>query len=121
MKIVNQLRKAIEETPARSAWKRGVKAYALELIEELPDDQEFYGGLSDLMVLLNGADTWQEYSQGGCSLIYNGDIAERLCDPSKYKRTKQGDNRPNARKNWLDVQARALYQAAALILRLAKE
>ena len=121
MKTIQQLREAIEATPARSAWSKGVKLYALELIEELPDDQEFYGSPADWKTLLNGADNWQQYSEGGCALIYNGDIAERLCSPSEYKRTKEGQNPPNARETWLDVQARALYQAAVLIFSLAEE
>ena len=121
MKTINQLREAINQAPARSAWSRGVKEYALELIEELPDEQEFYGSPADMKSLLNGAQDWQEYSEGGNSLIYDTDIAERLCNPTEYKRTREGDNPPNSRENWIDVQARALYQAAALILRLAKE
>ena len=36
--------------------------------------------------LLNGAERWQEYSDGGCSLIYDGDIAARVCTPSEYRR-----------------------------------
>ena len=120
MKTIKQLREAIEATPARSAWAKGVKLYALELIEEMPDDQEFYGSPADKKELLNGADDWQQYSEGGCALIYDGDIAERLCNPTEYKRTKEGQNPPNARENWIDTQARALHQAAALILRLAK-
>ena len=121
MKTISHLREAIKNSPARSAWDKGVKLYALELLEELPDDQEFYGSPADKKSLLNGAQDWQEYSEGGNSLIYNGEIAERLCNHTEYKRTKQGENQPNARENWIDVQARALYQAAALILRLAKE
>ena len=121
MKTIKQLREAIEATPARSAWDKAVKLYALELIEELPDDQEFYGSQADKKTLLNGADNWEQFSYGGCSFIYDADIAERLCSPSEYKRSKEGRNRPNARETWLDVQARALYQAAALIVRLAKE
>ena len=121
MKTISQLKKAIEAEPARSAWDKGIKLYALELIEELPADQEFYGSPADKKELLNGADDWQQYSEGGCTLIYDGDIAERLCNPSEYKRTREGERQPNARENWIDVQARALYQAANLILRLAKE
>ena len=30
--------------------------------------------------------SWQEYSDDGCSLIYDGDIAARVCTPSEYKR-----------------------------------
>ena len=121
MKTIEQLRKAIETAPARSAWSKGVKLYALELLEELPAEQEFYGSAADKKELLNGADNWQQYSEGGCSLIYDGDIAERLCNPSEYKRTKEGQNPPNARESWLDAQARALYQAHRLICRLAED
>ena len=121
MKTINQLREAIKNSPARSAWSKGIKLYALELIEEMPADQEFYGSAADKKELLNGADNWQQYSEGGSALIYNGDIAKRLCNPSEYKRTREGERQPNAREQWLDVQARALYQAAALIVRLAKE
>ena len=121
MKTISQLREAIKNRTARSAWRKGVQLYALDLIEELPDNQEFYGSPADKKELLNGADDWQQYSEGGCSLIYDGDIAERLCNPSEYKRTKEGQNPPNARESWLDAQARALYQAGRLICRLAKE
>ena len=121
MKTISQLKEAIKNSPARSAWDKGIKLYALELIEELPDDQEFYGSPADEKELLNGADNWQQYSEGGGALIYDGDIAKRLCNPTEYKRTKEGQNPPNARESWLDAQARALYQAANLILRLAKE
>lgn len=43
------------------------------------------------------------------------DIAELLCSPSELKRKKYGERRPNSREEWLDVQARALAQAAACI------
>ena len=108
MKTINQLREAIKNSPARSAWSKGVKLYALELIKELPAIQEFYGSPADQKTLLDGADDWKQFSWYGCSLIYDEDIAERLCNP-------------NAKEKWLDVQARALYQAAALILDLAKD
>lgn len=121
MKTVQQLREAIKNSPARSAWSKGIKLYALDLIEEMPDDQEFYASPADKKDLLNGADNWQQYSEGGCALIYDGDIAERLCSPTEYKRTREGERQPNARERWIDTQARALYQAASLIVRLAKE
>jgi hypothetical protein len=121
MKTIKQLRQAIEEAPARSAWRRGIKDYAAELLEDLPDDQEFFGSPSDEKILLNGADDWSQFSYGGCSLIYDQDIAERLCTPSEYKRSREGERRPNARESWLDCQARALFQASNLICRLAKD
>jgi hypothetical protein len=119
MKTISQLREAIENEPARSAWSKGVKLYALDLIEEMPATREFYGSPADKKDLLNGADSWQQYSEGGGALIYDGDIAERLCSPSEYKRSKGGQNPPNAREQWLDTQARALYQAERLIMKLA--
>lgn len=64
---------------------------------------------------MNGADGWSDYSWGGSALIYNEDIALRLCTPSELKRTANGSKRPNAREEWLDVQARALYQACARV------
>ena len=121
MKTIQQLREAIEKAPARSAWDKGVNLYALELIEDMEDTREFYGSPADKKDLLNGADNWKEYSEGGCALIYDGDIAERLCNPTEYKRTKEGRNRYNARETWIDTQARALYKAYALICKLAKE
>ena len=62
--------------------------------------------------MLNGAQDWNKYSWGGSSLIYDGDIAERLCTPSELKKTRNGERRPNGREEWLDTQARALHQAA---------
>jgi hypothetical protein len=66
--------------------------------------------------MLNGAQDWDEYSYGGCSLIYNGDIAKRLCTPSELKRKRYGELNPNSRENWLDVQARALFRAQNRII-----
>jgi hypothetical protein len=118
--LIKELRNAIENEKARSAWDKGVKEYAIELIEEMDDNLEFYGNPADRKALLNGASDYTEYSYGGCSLIYDCDIAERLCSPSELKKSKGGERRPNAREEWLDVQARALYQASNKIMRLAK-
>jgi hypothetical protein len=102
----------IAASPTRSAWKRGVKAYALEMVEELAEQLD---PTYSPEKLLNGAKDWNEYSCGGSALIYDADIAERLCSPSELKRTKNGNNQPNKNEQWLDVQARALRQAARLI------
>lgn len=128
MKTIDELKQAIEAEPARSAWRRGVKLYALELVEEL--EESIAGGyfaaenMTDREALkaqlLNGASSWSAYSWGGSALIYDGDIAERLCSPSELKKTRNGERRPNAREEWLDTQARALGQAASMVIRLAK-
>lgn len=110
----NELKKHLEDSPTRSAWSRGVKAYALDLIDGLE------GRDVTRQNLLNGADGWNAYSYGGCAFIYDADIAEALCNPTELKRTRNGDRQPNGNESWLDVQARALHQACSLVLRLAK-
>lgn len=114
---------AIEDKPARSAWARGVKAYALELLENLAEltADKLADPAAVRAALLNGAEDWQEYSDGGCSLIYDPDIAARVCTPSELKRTHNGERYPNSREIWLDVQARALSQAARLVCKAVKE
>ena len=114
-----ELIKAIKESKARSAWAKGVKLYALNLVEKS------YQNATDIVkvnmaVYLNGAETWKEYSYGGCALIYDYDIAERLCTPSELKKTDFGYKQPNGSVTWLDVQARALKQAHRLIAELIK-
>lgn len=111
---MNAIMEKIAETKTRSAWSAGVKAYALELLDGLTDDDLKTDNLERL--LLNGAKNWSEYSLGGCSLIFSGEIARRLCAPWELKKTDNGMKEPNFCENWLDVQARALFQAYRLIL-----
>ena len=118
----NELRTLVEQIPNTSAWKRGVKEYTDELLDNLEERAQSYERLprneKELEEwLLNGAMSWDEYSYGGCSLIYNGDIAEKLCTPSELKKKDGGRRAPNSRESWLDVQARALYQAWGRITR----
>jgi hypothetical protein len=105
----------IEAMRPRGAWDKAVQTYALELLEDIEDHA---APITDDL-LRNGARTWQEYSYGGSALIYNADIAERLCSPSELRRRRNGDLPPNTRETWIDCQARALRQAARLILRNA--
>lgn len=111
-----QLLEAVSAHKAgRSAWSRGVKAYAVELVEGLNDDADLANEVMLQKALLNGAQSWLEYSEGGCALCYDADIAERLCSPSELKRTKWGMRAPNIRENWIDVQSRALWQAHRIV------
>ena len=112
MKTKNEIQDAIESTNPRSAWGRAVKTYAIELLDSL--DGEYRA-----VALLDGAENWKAYSFGGCSLIYDEEIAERVCSPSELKRKRGGELAPNAMESWLDCQARALSQAARLISRNA--
>ena len=101
----------------RSAWSRGVHAYAVELVESLAESDDLSNETLLRKALLNGADDWQQYSEGGCALINDSDIAERVCSPSELKRCKGGERQPNSRETWLECQARALGQAASLVRR----
>jgi len=111
--INGKIASLIQSEKTRSAWDKAVQTYALEMLEELESDYT----AADL---LNGAENWKEYSYGGCSLIYDAEIAERLCNPSELKKTRNGERQPSARETWLDCQARALFQAARLIERKAR-
>ena len=112
MKTKKEIASTIESIKTRGAWQTAVKTYALELMEEM--EGEFSAAK-----LLNGAENWYAYSYGGSALIYDTDIAERLCSPSELKRKRGGVLSPNAKESWLDCQARALSQAARCISRHA--
>lgn len=117
-----ELIKAINTSKARSAWARGVKEYAKYLVEEIySNDTDVVK--ADASIYLSGAKDWHEYSYGvhGCSLVYSYDIAELLCTPSELRKTDFGRKLPNSFENWLDVQARALFQAHRLITELIGE
>lgn len=131
--IFDKLTAELEARKDRSAWNKGVTVYALELVEELRERAAYEGrnpepGKECREWMLNGARDWRrpndefaawsEYSWGGSSLIYDQDIAERLCTPSELKKTRHGERRPNSREEWLDTQARALYQACDRVSRL---
>lgn len=107
-----EIKKALESEKARSAWKKGVILYAIEILDNMEDGEVTEKNL------LNGAEDWHQYSEGGCALIYDVDICHRLCTPSEIKKTRDGERRPNRQENWIDVQARALYQAARLIMKI---
>lgn len=100
-----------------SKWSQGVQEYAEELREFLEENQ--LEATEENM--LNGASDWSQASYGGSWLIYDLDIAERLATPSEIaSRTRKDgsfNQMANARESWLDVQARALFQASRKVLR----
>ena len=123
---IEQLKKALDEYNAsvrKSTWSKGVSEYSYELLDNVSECIK-YGNMDALAntkllkdAMLNGADSWAQYSWGGCSFCYDGDIAKALCSPSELKKTRNGSRRPNASEEWLDVQARALYQASLRVIR----
>ena len=118
MASINKVLAEVRKEKPRSAWGLGVKAYAIELLNEV---KEYKGGSFDLnlsdyrKVLLRGADDWKHFSYSAMTLFYNEDIAKRLSTKSELKLTRNGIRRPNPREEWLDTQARALHQADMLI------
>lgn len=127
MEIKVNITKTIEKIEGlkfRSIWQKAVKEDASWLLEELVDG--YYDNIvEDVMTfknievferaLRNGAESWKDFSEGGSALIYNKDIAEHYCTKSELKKTHNGERKPNSRESWLDVQARAFWQAALLI------
>lgn len=82
-----ELINAINVSKARSAWAKGVKNYALNLVEEVyQNDTDIVK--ADMSVYLSGAKNWKNYSYvvRGCSLVCNYDIAKLLCTPSELKK-----------------------------------
>ena len=79
---IEKLYQSIESEKQRSAWDKGVTQYALEMVGQL--GEQINGGYFEELdlteskkvraALLNGAANWSQYSWGGCSLIYDGDI-----------------------------------------------
>lgn len=117
--LLAKVKQTLEQRKDRSAWDRGVTAYAVDMLHQIADYyKDGYISSDDLetwataeAVALNGARDWSEYSWGGSALVYDGDIAAALCTPSELKKTRNGESRPNSHEEWLDVQARALHQA----------
>lgn len=130
-----------EQKPARSKWERAVMEDAeemlLEAIDNLRDNPEeaprdlteltaellnvstntlkYWGGDDGHNGIRNIYQCAHESSWGGSHLCYDCDIARHYCTPSELRRTRDGQRRPNARDEWLDVQARAIYQALGKI------
>ena len=117
---VKELGNYIEQRKARSAWDRGVKQYALELLYNYSELTRFEHFPLLKINLLNGSSDWSQYSYGGCALICDYEIAERLCNNTELKRTNHGERKPNKNEDWLDVQARALHQASKMLIGSAK-
>ena len=114
--LAETIRAELNARHDRGAWNKAVTLYALDLLDDVQEGADNMerlplDGAELEQWALNGASCWEQYSNGGCSLCYNADIAARVCTPSELKRKHGGMYEPNSRETWLDVQARALYQA----------
>lgn len=95
--VLAKAAQTLEQRKDRSAWGRGVTAYAVDMLQQIADYYNAgYISADDLAtwttaeaVALNGARDWSEYSWGGSALVYDGDIAAALCTPSELKKDPQ--------------------------------
>lgn len=133
---IAELETKIAGNVPKSAWSRGVKSYALEMLEKIEDTsaQADTITLGDLInhvgyksvkigCFSQSLGACSEASWGGNFEIYSEDIAQRLATPSEIKKCtrKNGSFRSEVNgKNWLDIQARAIWQAVMLIQRNAR-
>ena len=121
---IKELINKLQNQKARSKWQKGVIIYSVMLLEKIQEDHDQINDnitFKDLeTLLLNGAESWKQYSYGGCALVYDEDIAQMLATPSELKRTCNGTKKPNPKEGWLDTQERALYQAFCKIWGIVK-
>jgi hypothetical protein len=138
---LNSLISELTKEKARSYWSRAVKSDAIDMIERVLSDSDnvvngvFSGSLSEFLAscvnhvgivtdkiesVYSCMPYIKEASHGGNWLIYNDDIAEHYCTPSELKKVTHKDgtirDHANTREDWLDVQARAHYQALRRIM-----
>ena len=122
MKYYDEIRRDILNRRSRSEWAKGVKEYALELLEEAYFTVDMVGknveSVDDLRsAVLHGLEDFKAYSYSGRSLVYSCQIAERLCTSRQIAKYECGLYKYNFKEEWLDVQARALVQAFELLKR----
>lgn len=123
--LADTIRAELNARHDRSAWDKAVTLYALDLLDDVQEGADNMerlplDGAELEQWALNGASCWEQYSNGGCSICYNADIAARVCTPSELKRKHGGTYEPNSRETGLDVQARALYQACNRIRKICR-
>lgn len=111
-----EIRKKVNETTPRGAYRSAVKLYAIDILNRL-GDAEAPDTLSELHTeLLDGCLNWIEYSYCGKALADSYSIAARTCSPTTLKRLHAGAKQPIGFGTWLDYQASALKQAEKLII-----
>ncbi len=131
MATIAKIKENFKNFKANSAWARGVKECAEHLIYHLEEAIEHKDlaedtDIRDILHTINGCDTWTDYSHGACFCVTDGEVAEMCLTPSQLKQfhfnpqTKYVDERKDGR-DWLDIQALLLWQAEAVLLRIAVE
>lgn len=105
----NGIKEVLESMNPRKQYYKGVKEYALELIENL-DPSRHYTDLASLdRALLKGC-SLKQYNEAPYSLYVNWEIAERLFTQTELRMTENGTNdRCDMMKCQLNALGRAQY------------
>ena len=120
-KNIQAVTNEVEKAKTRSAWAKGVQSYAFHILAQFEEWRRFNEEQGeelpelDEVTALNGARDWEQWSYGGCGLVYDSVIAERLCTPSELKKLDGGSRVPAGAATWCDVEARAARQAWRMI------
>lgn len=126
VKNIQAVANEVMNNKTRSAWSKGVQAYALEILESFEDWRRWNeeSGESapelDEVTALNGAQDWSAWAYGGCGLCYDSYIAERLCTPSELRKLDGGARVPAGAATWCDIEARAAWQAWQMIAKAVR-
>lgn len=119
--LADKVEEELKQLKCRSAFKKGSRNIALELVDSYRKTCrycEIYGKpIPELNkeTLLNGADDWNAYCEGGRALIYDGDIARALATPSELARTRGGELSPRGYNTWMSMQVYAYKYASVMI------
>ena len=120
-KNIQAVANEVNNTNTRSAWAKGVKVYAFHILAQFEEWRKWNeeNGESvpelDEVTALNGASDWSAWAYGGCGLVYDYAIAERLCTPSELNKLDGGARVPAGVTTWCDIEARAARQAWRMI------
>lgn len=120
-KNIQAVANEVNNTKVRSSWSKGVKAYAFDMLECFEEWRKWNeeNGESvpelDEVTALDGATDWNAWAYGGCGLVYDRAIAERLCTPSELKKLHGCARVPAGAATWCDIEARAASQAWRMI------
>lgn len=122
-RTVGEIYNAIYILSARTSWEKGVIRYADELLKAYLDSKGL--NLKDIHVrigkiseadLLRGAESWQQYSAMGRALIWDRDICLRLGTKYQIQKTERGQKQPSWGGTWAELQAKALGEAAQIVV-----
>lgn len=79
---IGEIKARIEKRMNESKRDKVRATYALEILNDYENlyqrDDDYNINHENIKQLLCGAENWYHYSVGGCSLVYDGDIEERI-------------------------------------------